>query len=134
MNEDLFLQVFYEQVPEMRNIVEKYLAEIQIDMSYGMDIVWGIGILPCTITLLEEPEKNEMALNSLFQFIEKMVIQDEITKGITSSWTFVAFSNEERILPAAYSFMQAQTKKLWDSYMEYMRQFQLWKLSQMEDN
>ena len=42
------------------------------------------------------------------------------------------FLNEEQVIPEALSRMGPETRKFWNQYVEHLRQFRLWKLSQLQ--
>ena len=125
-----FMNTFYQYVPEMKNMVEQKFKEGDIRMSDGGLVIWGVGVMNCVLALMQEESKHSKTLDSVFLFMEKMAQESEETKSLLK-YTFHAFMNEDHLLPAALSRMGLETRKFWDEYMEGLRQFRLWKLSQM---
>ena len=132
MNNTEFVKKFFDWIPEMKTMVEENFKNKWIEMTDGIYVIWGIGIMECIIKLLERPQENETVLKRVFEFIEQMVLWSDETKGLTFGSTFDCFWNEDHVLPAALAFMGEETRSLWKDYQEYMRQFSLWRMSQME--
>ena len=125
-----FMEEFYRYVPEMRDVVEERFRACYIEMSDGEFVVWGIGVMECIMELLRHASEHEKTLDRVFSFMEYMVLQRDEIKGLLTA-SFDCILNEEHLVPKALSKMGPETRKFWDEYMEYLRQFRLWKLSQL---
>ena len=130
MDNQKFMNEFYQYVPEMKDMVEEHFREGYIEMSDGEFIVWGVGVMDCVMVLMRRASDHSKTLDSVFLFMEHMAKQDEEIKGLLIS-SFKCFLNEEQVIPEALSRMGPETRKFWDQYVEHLRKFRLWKLSQM---
>ena len=131
MDNEIFMKDFYRYAPEMREMIEQHFKDGHIDMSDGEFIVWGVGVMDCVMVLMREASKHSQTLDRVFLFMEYMAQQDEEIKGLLIS-TYDCFLNEEQVIPEALSRMGPETRKFWNQYVEHLRQFRLWKLSQLQ--
>ena len=131
MDCEKLLEKFYQACPELRNAVEKKFKEGRLELSDGDMIVWVVGIMDCVMPLFANVSQNSNTLDSVFAVIEWIALETKNTTREILISTFTCFLNEEQVIPEALSRMGPETRKFWDEYMEYLRQFRLWKLSQL---
>jgi len=131
MDCEKLLEEFYRACPELRNAVEKKFKEGKLDLSDSDMIVWIVGVMDCVMPLFADVSQYSDTLDSVFSVIEWIAIETRNTTREILISTFTCFLNEEQVIPDALSRMGPETRKFWDEYMEYLRKFRLWKLSQM---
>ena len=132
MDCEKLLDEFYRVCPELRRTVEKKFQEGNIEMSDGDVIVWAIGVMDCFMPLFANTSKYSDTLDAVFSVIEWIAIETRNTTKEVLISTFTCFLNEDQVIPEALSRMGPETRKFWDEYMEYLHQFRLWKLSQLQ--
>ena len=130
MDNAKFMKEFYSYVPQMQGMVEQYFRDGYIEMSDGEFIVWGVGVMDCVMALMRRASDYSKTLDSVFMFMEHKAKQDDEIKGLLIS-SFKCFLNEDQLIPEALVRMGPETRKFWDQYTENLRQFRLWKLSQL---
>ena len=101
-----------------------------VQMKDGAVIVWLIGVMGCVMPMMEHSSKYANSLDAVFSVMEWVAQADIGTKELLLV-SFNCFLNEEQVIPEALSRMGPETRKFWDEYLEELRQFQLWKMSQL---
>lgn len=128
------LSMLFQEVPEMRGLLDEQLKDSFIELERdGIRVIWGIEIAPCIEQLLREAEKNQALLKKIFGMIEKLAADpDGETQYFVLHNILQPIRNEKEVTPIAMRFMGEETKQCWKELGEYWREFQLWQLSRIQ--
>ena len=108
------IEMFFNRVPEIKNKIDVKLKENSIDMTDGIYVTWGMGVMPCVIDTIYNYKDTGSQLEKVFMFFEEMANADEDIKDLLMYSTLEKLGDEKQILEIAYTYMGKETRILSD--------------------
>lgn len=99
--------------PQINDDINKNLTANMIDINDGIYVVWGMGVMPCIIKMIDSIDIHENQISSIFEFFEDMATaEDEELKDLLMYSTLELLGDDEKRLKISKKFMRNCTKIL----------------------
>lgn len=107
---------FMSRFPQINDDINKNLSDNMVDTNDGIYVVWGMGVMPCVINMIDNVELYENQISSIFDFFEDMANgeEDELKELLMYS-TLETLGDDEKWLKISRQFMKNETKLLSES-------------------
>lgn len=104
---------FISKFPQLNDDINTNLKENRADTNDGIYVLWGMGVMPSVIKMIEHMENNHNIITSIFDFFEEMAIgHDEELKELLMYSTLETLGDDEERLKISRQFMKNETKIL----------------------
>ena len=113
MNISNVFEKFISKFPQLNDDINTNLKENRADTNDGIYVLWGMGVMPSVIKMIEHMENNHNIITSIFDFFEEMAIgHDEELKELLMYSTLETLGDDEERLKISRQFMKNETKIL----------------------
>lgn len=112
MNIKNVVEEFFCKFPELQGNFNKEIKENLIEKTDGIYTVWGLGVMPCIMDILEDCDLNHPMLVKIFAFFEEMANSDEKVRELLIYSILEKLGDEKEILQKSNNFMGSETYRL----------------------
>lgn len=113
MNINNVFEKFMNRFPQINDDITKNLIDNMADVNDGIYVVWGMGVMPCIIKMLDSIDNQENQISSIFDFFEDMAnAEDDELKGLLMYSTLESLGDDKKRLKISKQFMKNGTRIL----------------------
>jgi len=99
--------------PQINDDIKKNLIDNMVDINDGIYVVWGMGVMPCIIKMVDSIDIHKNQISSVFDFFEDMAnSEDDEIKELLMYSTLETLGDDEKRLKTSKRFMKNGTKIL----------------------
>lgn len=120
MNKDDAITNYLKIVPEIEECFKIQCQDSFIDDTDGAYVVWGLGIMPCVIKLINNYDENISILERTFDFFEEMASSDEEVRELLLYSVLEKLGDDKKLLNVSMAFMGKNTLKYFEQVENFM--------------
>lgn len=106
-------EIFMSKFPQLHADINQNLKDSMVDTNDGIYVLWGMGVMPCVIKIIDNIGNYEDVVSGIFDFFEEMANGDEEElKELLMYSTLETLGDDRKRLEISRQFMKKETKIL----------------------
>jgi hypothetical protein len=113
--------MFIRKFPQLEEEIKKNLKDNMVDINDGIYVIWGMGVMPSVIRMIDCIADNEKVGSSIFDFFEEMASGgNEELKELLMYSTLETLGDDKIRLSTSRRLMKKETRYLSEKIEAYL--------------
>lgn len=114
-------EMFIRKFPQLEEEIKKNLKDNMVDINDGIYVIWGMGVMPSVIRMIDCIADNEKVGSSIFDFFEEMASGgNEELKELLMYSTLETLGDDKIRLSTSRRLMKKETRYLSEKIEAYL--------------